>query len=107
MKLLGAPPPSKPLTQEGALITTLPRKQLTVEKVTDGDGSGPWWEGRIIFISNSEAVIIPVRCKALTIVGAGGRAVRIAKKALPKKVRKGNKLRLRKILVELVEYAKG
>jgi hypothetical protein len=106
MKLLGAPPPANPITREGALITALPKKQITVEKITSSDGAGHWYEGRVLFISNIEAVIVPVRCKATNIFSAAARMARAAKPGLPKKVRKGNEKRLRKVLVELVEYAK-
>jgi hypothetical protein len=106
MKLLGEKPRAQPLTKEGALITQLPTRQIVTEKVTDPEGSGNWYDGRVIFISNEEAVIVPVRCKSVHIYGAAARMARSAKTGLPKKMRKGNEKRLRKILIELVEHAK-
>lgn len=107
MKLLGQKTPSRPLTRDGSLITQLPTRQVVADKITDHVGAGNWYEGRVIFISDEEAVIVPVRCKSVNIHGAASRMARSAKTGLPKKIRKGNAKRLRKVLIELVEHAKS
>lgn len=106
MKLLGTKPVMKPVTAEGSLINNLPKKQVTVEPVVDSAGTGAWFQGRVLFISDEEVVIVPMRCKATTIYGGISRMPRSAKTGLPKKQRRGNDKRIHSVLVELVEYAK-
>lgn len=104
MKLLGTPTPTASV--ERSVIKELPRKQITVDKVVDQTGKGIWFEGRVLFISNEEAVIVPTRVKATNLYGAASRMPRAAKAGLPKKSRKGKDKRLTKVLVEMVEYVK-
>lgn len=106
MKLLGSKPPKKPVTADGALIVTLPRKQVEVEKVTDQTGTGHWFDGRVLFISDEEVVVVPTRCRASNIFGAASRMPRAAKPGLPKKMRKGKAKRIHSVLVELIEHAR-
>ena len=103
MKLLGNLH-SRPATT--ALIPVLPKRQVVVDKVVDHTGTGHWFDGRVLFISNEEVVIVPTRCRATTIHSAASRMPRAARAGLPKKSRKGTEKRLRKVLVELIEHAK-
>jgi ribosomal protein L21 len=104
MKLLGTPTPT--VAVEGSIIPELPRKQITVDKIVDQAGKGIWFEGRVLFISNEEVVIVPTRVKATNLYGAASRMPRAAKVGLPKKSRKGKDKRLTKVLVEMVEYVR-
>lgn len=104
MKLLGTKPLKKPLTAEGSYIKELPRRQVTVDRQNDDKDTGNWFEGRVLFISNEEAIIVPTRARATNIYGAVGRMTRVAKPGLPKKMRKGNDKRIHTILVEIVEH---
>jgi hypothetical protein len=104
MKLLGAKPASRPVTAEGSLITQLPKRQIHVDKVSSDAGTGAWFNGRVLFISNTEVVIVPTRCRATNLHGAVSRMPRVARAGLPKKTRRGNDKRLTKVVVEVVEY---
>jgi hypothetical protein len=104
MKLLGSTPPTEPRTSEGTLITELPKRQREVEKVTSNDGTGQWYNGRVLFISNYEVVIVPCRCRASSVHGAASRMPRVAKTGLPKMVRKGKEKRITRVLVEVLEH---
>jgi hypothetical protein len=106
MKLLGHIPAKVPATAAGTFIAELPRKQITVDKITDQTGKGSWFEGRVLFISNEEAIIVPTRVKATNLFGAASRMPRAAKVGLPKKSRKGKDKRLTKVVVEMVEYVR-
>jgi hypothetical protein len=88
------------------LIPTLPKQQVLVDKVTDQKGTGSWYNGRVLFISNEEVVIVPTRCKAVNVYGAASRMPRAAKTGLPKKQRRGNDKRIHSVLVELIERAR-
>lgn len=104
MKLLASPTPQDSTITE--LIPRLPRKRVVADKVIDQNGMGSWFEGRVLFISNAEVVIVPTRCKATNIFGAASRMPRAAKTGLPKRQRRGNDNRLRKVIVEMVEWVK-
>jgi hypothetical protein len=108
MRLLGTQPPATELkAEETSLIKQLPAKRVLADKVIDQTGkNGPWFDGRVLFISNSEVIEVPTRCRATTVYGAASRMPRAAKPGIPKKMRKGNDKRIHTVLVEIIERKK-
>jgi hypothetical protein len=104
MKLLGSRPPTTPVTAEGGLISRLPTRRLTMEKISDQTGTGRWYDGRVLFISDHEVIIVPTRCRASTVFSAASRMPRAAKPALPKRKKRTRAHRIHSVLVELVEH---
>jgi hypothetical protein len=79
------------------------RKVINCDTTKDNVGTGPWWDGVVQFLSQTERIVVPVKCKATNIYGAISRAPRVGKKGMPKAVRKGNAKRITKVLVEINE----
>ncbi len=84
----------------------LPKRRVEVDKVTDQTGTGDWYEGHVLFVSNAEVVQVPTRCRASNIYGAASRMPRAAKGGLPKMKRSGKEKRIHSIIVELKERRK-
>lgn len=107
MKLLGSKPPAIEIKAEDtSLVRELPTKRIVVDKVKDDSGSGAWFNGRVLYISNQEVVEVPTMCRATNVYGAASRMPRAAKPGLPKKMRKGTDKRIHTVLVEITERKK-
>lgn len=106
MKLLGSKPARRPATAEGTLIPLLPKRRVDADRVVDQKGTGAWFDGRVLFVSNEEVVVVPTRCRATNVFSAASRMPRAAKTGLPKKMRKGKDKRIHSVLVELIEYVR-
>lgn len=107
MKLLGSLPPATEIKAEDtSLIKQLPNKRIVTDKVKDDSGTGAWFNGRVLFISNNEVVEIPTMCRATNVYGAASRMPRAARPGLPKKMRKGTDKRIHTVLVEITERKK-
>lgn len=107
MKLLGSRPPVVELKSEmTSLVKELPTKRVVTDKVTDSKGTGAWFDGRVLFISNVEVVEIPTRCRATSVFAAASRMPRAARLGLPKMMRKGKDKRIHTVLVEVIEHKK-
>lgn len=109
MKLLCQVPSTVEVSQaeSTSLIKNIPLKRVVTDKVTDSEtGTGSWFDGRVLFISNEEVVEIPARCRATSLYGASSRMVRTARQGLPKKPRSGAAKRIHTVLVETTERKK-
>lgn len=109
MKLLSQvlPPAEVNHVESSSLIKNIPVKRLVMDKVTDSEtGTGSWFDGRVLFISNEEVVEIPTRCRATSLYAASSRMVRTARQGLPKRKRSGAAKRIHTVLVETLDPQK-